>query len=112
MLGVLDSNLKSVALRVSLFEFYIRVQEEIVLGREISAPILFSKYMTWRALHILSWNKQRLPALHIAILIKIFRNPEKRWGRRGRLPPTIRKLFMRAGIAGRQAVKTADRRLS
>jgi hypothetical protein len=34
----------------------------------------------------------------IAILIKIFRNPEKRWGRRGRLPPTIRKLFMRAGI--------------
>jgi serine/threonine protein kinase len=28
---------------------------------------------------------------YIAILIKIFRNPEKRWGRRGRLPPTTYK---------------------
>jgi hypothetical protein len=36
----------------------------------------------------------------ITILIKIFQNPEKRWVRRGRLPPTIRKLFMRVGIWG------------
>jgi hypothetical protein len=34
----------------------------------------------------------------ITILIKIFRNPEKSWGRRGRLPPTIRELFIRVGI--------------